>query len=232
MDEESNRSVATQVAALTYQSQLMANTATNTSVCQEQQLAHLVAQQNMMHKNMHQIIAGLNAVRFNQRDKCRGAGCFAPRGFSRGYRGRACGRGSRSYCRHGCSPSVFGFDPVGGFPPTVGGPPGVRGPPGFPQHIPPPTGLQAYCPPQGRSYRPMVQVAAPFSNKVKLFSNWNVCYSCGFDVQEGHTSMTCPFHLRKPGHDVNFSQQNAQQHIDLGYLCSTKNHHKTMLPTM
>jgi hypothetical protein len=66
-DEESiNESVATQVAALTYQSQLMANRATNTSIRQEQQMGHLAAQQQMMHVNMHQLIAGLNAVIFNQ----------------------------------------------------------------------------------------------------------------------------------------------------------------------
>jgi hypothetical protein len=185
-----------------------------------------------MHKNTHQIIAGLNAVMFNQSDKGCGAGRFAPRGFSGGYRGRAHGCGGRSCCGRGRGPSVFGFNPAGGFPPTVGGPPGVGGLPGFPQHVPPPTGLQAYCPPKGRSYRPTAQVAAPFSNTVKHFSNWNVCYSCGFDREEGHTSMTCPFHLRKPGHNVNFAWKNAQQYIDLGYLCSTKNCHKTTLPTM
>jgi hypothetical protein len=233
MDKESvDGSIARQVAALTYQSQLTANTAANTSVHQEQQLAHLATQQNLMHKNMYQIIAGLNAVMFNRSDKGRGIGRFAPRGFSGGYGGHAHGRGGRSYHGRGCSPSVFGFRPAGGFPPTVGGPPGVRGPPGFPQHVPPPTGLQAYCPPQGRSYRPMAQVAAPFSNKVKLFSNWNICYSCRFDVEEGHTSMMCPFHLCNPGHDVNFSRQNAHQYIDLGYPRSAKNCHKTTLPTM
>jgi hypothetical protein len=127
-------------------------------------------------------------------------------------------------------PSVFGT-PAGGVPPTVGGPSGFGGPSSFPQHVSPPTGLQAHCPPQGKSYRPTTPIiAAPFSNTVKRFSNWNFCYSCGFDVEEGHTSMTCPFYLRKPGHDVNFSRQNSQQYIDLGYPCSTKNCHKTMLP--
>ncbi len=162
MDKESvNGSVAMQVAALAYQIQLTANLATNTSMRQEQQLAHLAAHQNMIHKNMHQIITGLNAVTFNQSDKGRGAGRFAPKEFSGGYGGCARSRGGRSYRGSGCGPSVFGFNPAGGFPPTVGGPPGVGSPPGFPQHVPPTTGLQAYGPPQGRSYRPTVQVAAP-----------------------------------------------------------------------
>jgi hypothetical protein len=141
-DEESvNGSIATKVAALTYQSQLTANMATNTSVRQEQQLAHLTAQQNLMHKNMHQLIAGLNAVTFKQSDKGRGADHFAPRGLSGSYGGRAPGHGGRSYCGCGCGPSVFGYNPTGGFPPTVRGPPGFGGLPGFP--LPPPTGLQA-----------------------------------------------------------------------------------------
>ncbi len=166
-DEESvDGSVTMQVATLTYQSQLMANTAANTSMRQEQQLAHLMAQQNMMHKNMHQLIAGLNGVTFNQSDEGRGAGHFASRGLSRGYGGRACGCSSRSYHRLGRGPSVFGYNPAGGFQPTVGGPPDFGGPPGFSQHVLPPIGLQAYRPPQGRTYRPTLQIAAPFSNKV------------------------------------------------------------------
>ncbi len=35
--------------------------------------------------------------------------------------------------------------------------------------------------------------AAPMcSNIIKTYSNWNVCFSCGFDVEDGHTSKTCP----------------------------------------
>ncbi len=84
MEEESiDESIATQVVALTYQSQQMANTAANTSVRQEQQLAHLATQQQLMHQNMHQFIDGLNVVTFNQSNKGRGVsrfapGCFAP----------------------------------------------------------------------------------------------------------------------------------------------------------
>ncbi len=73
-DNDSVETVTTQVAVLTYQSQLMASTAANNSQCQELQLAHLASQQNMMHENMHQLIAGLNAVTFNMSDKGRGVG--------------------------------------------------------------------------------------------------------------------------------------------------------------
>jgi hypothetical protein len=43
-EDDSIKTVATQVAALTYQSQLMASTAANNSQCQELQLAHLASQ--------------------------------------------------------------------------------------------------------------------------------------------------------------------------------------------
>jgi hypothetical protein len=60
---------------------------------------------------------------------------------------------------------------------------------------------------------------------MKRYANWNVCYSCGFDVADGHTSMSCPAHLRKASHDIYFNRQNVQQ-----YLCSTRNRHKIQFP--
>ena len=74
--------------------------------------------------------------------------------------------------------------------------------------------------------------APPYSNLSKRFANWNACYSCGFDIPDGHTSQTCPQHLRKPDHDIYFTWQNAQQYIDQGYNCATKNRHKTVFPQM
>ena len=76
-------------------------------------------------------------------------------------------------------------------------------------------------------------ILAPlYSNLSKRFANWNACYSCGFDIPDGHTSQTCPQHLRKPDHDIYFTWQNAQQYIDQGYNCATKNRHKTVFPQM
>jgi hypothetical protein len=50
LDNNSVETVATQVAALTYQSQMAASTTANASQLAEQQFAHLASQQNMMHK--------------------------------------------------------------------------------------------------------------------------------------------------------------------------------------
>ncbi len=153
-------------------------------------------------------------------------------------------------------PNVYG----GSFPTGCGGFPNVfpsggrfqgfmppRPPQGFPQAPPvgpplglgPPPGLktQPYCAPMahGSTYvapgMPHAHIQQqPYSNTVKRYSNWNVCYSCGFDVAKGHISMSCPPYLRKASHNIYFTCQNAQQCINLGHPCSTKNRHKTLFP--
>jgi hypothetical protein len=126
---------------------------------------------------------------------------------------------------------------MGGFPPNAGAPPG------FTQGLPLQRSIQVYRPPQGGPFHPSapegqhappiaVIQAPPYSNTVKKYANWNACYSCSFDVPDGHTSMTCPYHLCKPGHDINFSHQNAQQYMDMGHPCCMRNCHKVTLPTM
>ncbi len=70
---------------------------------------------------------------------------------------------------------------------------------------------------------------ADYSNIYKRHNNWNVCFSCGFDIEDGHTSMTCPF--KKANHQQSFSRENAQQFIAAGYDPCTKGMHKTILPT-
>jgi hypothetical protein len=71
-DDNLVETVATQVAALTYQSQITASSMANASQCAGQQFAHLASQQNLMHKNMHQIIAQVNALSLNQSNVGRG----------------------------------------------------------------------------------------------------------------------------------------------------------------
>ena len=76
----------------------------------------------------------------------------------------------------------------------------------------------------GNAHRPFQ------SNLVKTHNNWNVCYSCGFDVEDGHDSMTCHMDWRKAGHDVYFTRANAQQKLDAGCNASTRGIHKSILP--
>jgi hypothetical protein len=39
-----------------------------------------------------------------------------------------------------------------------------------------------------------------YSNIVKRYANWNICFLCGFDMEDGHTSKTCPWQLRHANH--------------------------------
>ena len=74
------------------------------------------------------------------------------------------------------------------------------------------------------------QVRNPdFSNIYKRHNNWNVCFSCGFDIEDGHTSATCPF--KKANHQQSFTRDNAQQFIATGYDPCTRGMHKTILPS-
>ena len=68
-------------------------------------------------------------------------------------------------------------------------------------------------------------------NIVKRYANMNVCFSCGFDVENGHTSRTCPQAWRRANHQEAYDRSNAQQYIDAGYDACTKAKHKTQLPT-
>ncbi len=67
-----------------------------------------------------------------------------------------------------------------------------------------------------------------FSNIYKIHNNWNACFSCGFDIEDGHTSITCPF--KWWNHQDLFTRRNKQQFIAAGYDPCTKGTHKTVLP--
>jgi hypothetical protein len=241
--------VATQVAALTYQSQLTQTTAATTGQHQEMQLGQLAAAQEAQHASMHQLIEGLNAVAFNVSNAGHGFARFGGRGGSPGRYRRGVGH------QPGGGPPFGGSLYSGGFTqgcyPTpmahpVNAPSGVPGQFqggttfGVPQYRPPgtyatggfPDSLQGGFPggyPRAPTILAQVQ-QQPYSNMVKTYANWNACYSCGFDVADGHTSMLCPPHLRKATHQIGFNHQNTQQFINLGHPCSTRNRHKTQLP--
>ena len=72
---------------------------------------------------------------------------------------------------------------------------------------------------------------APFQlNLTKKHANWNICWLCGFDVEDGHTSGTCPTHWHKTDHQMGFTCGNTQQWINQGYAPCTKGMHKNKLP--
>jgi hypothetical protein len=77
---------------------------------------------------------------------------------------------------------------------------------------------------------PACNAAPMYSDILKVYANWNVCFSCGFDVEDGHTSKTCPAQWRRANHQEGFDRTNASQYISVGYDVCTKAMHKSQLP--
>ena len=67
-------------------------------------------------------------------------------------------------------------------------------------------------------------------NPVKRYNNWNYCYSCGFDVKDGHTLMTCPQTWRKAGHQITCTRENYNQFLAAGHTPCLRATHKHQLP--
>jgi hypothetical protein len=83
------------------------------------------------------------------------------------------------------------------------------------------------------SQQTMPRNTAPmYLNIIKMYSNWNVCFSCGFDVKDGHTSKVCPAPWRRANHQEGFNRNNVGQYIAAGYDACTKAMHKSQLPNM
>jgi hypothetical protein len=50
---------------------------------------------------------------------------------------------------------------------------------------------------------------ASHSNIIKWYANMNECFSCGFDVEDGHTLKTCPAIWRRANHQERYGRSNA-----------------------
>ena len=65
----------------------------------------------------------------------------------------------------------------------------------------------------------------------KYYNNWNMCYSCGFDIPYWHTSKTCPQECRKPNHNEEVDRYNWEEYWKVGHTgISMKRMGKTALP--
>ncbi len=82
-----------------------------------------------------------------------------------------------------------------------------------------PTGVQPQPPPNPR-----------YSNVVKQWANQNVCFNCGFDVDDGHTSTACT--RKKAGHQDGFTCSNYLEYKHANHQFCCKAMHKTMYPNM
>eukprot|EP00804_Cyclotella_cryptica_P000273 CCRYP_010218-RA/>CCRYP_010218-RA protein AED:0.29 eAED:-0.05 QI:0/0/0/0.5/1/1/2/0/769 len=110
---------------------------------------------------------------------------------SRTRSGRGRGRNNTAYGQYNIPPPTSIHACGGGIPPSVGN---IPSPiiPGVPDRDKP-----------------------AFSNTTKYFNNWNMCYSCGWDVPHWHTSQTC--NNRAPGHQDGRTRQDAQAYMTAGH---------------
>ena len=113
------------------------------------------------------------------------------RGRRNNYRGKGRGGRRNNYYQ---SPAPAAAAPA----PSVGG------------YIPPPT---------VPNVAPVVERPA-YSNPTKHWNNWNMCFSCGWDVPQWHTSQTCPYQVE--GHQVGCTRENAQAYMSAGHRVSRK----------
>ena len=143
-------------------------------------------------------------------------GTFQPAGLGVGGRrgGRECGEHANAG-RQGRTPFSYfvGRGGQGGLPPIVGGHGG---------------GVAPFA----QQNVPHNAVSMMFSTIIKWYVNWNICYSCGFDVEDGHMSRTCPAPWRHVNHQEGYIHANSEQYIAAGYDVCTKAMHKSQLPTI
>jgi hypothetical protein len=71
---------------------------------------------------------------------------------------------------------------------------------------------------------------ASHSNIIKPYANMNACFSCSFDVEDGHTLKTCPTIWRCRNHQEGYNRSNSQQFIAAGYNVCMKAMHKMQYP--
>ncbi len=67
------------------------------------------------------------------------------------------------------------------------------------------------------------------TNKTKWYANQNVCYTCGLDVKDWHTSGTCQ--CKKKGHQDDFTCANHMQFAQAGYPFCKIAMHKNLYPS-
>jgi hypothetical protein len=183
--------VITQMAALTTQSQITATTAAETTALVMAAIHQLAANQQAMQQQFAAFATECNTT-YQQVPAAQPliAGITIPAfpTFNMERHGRRGGQG------HGTNPGNANTSgrnartPFANFVGRQGGQGGL--PPiggGGGQHT---FGINPFVPVGGPAGE---RNAAPmYSNIIKHYANWNACFSCGFDVEDGHTLKTCP----------------------------------------
>ena len=65
----------------------------------------------------------------------------------------------------------------------------------------------------------------------KYYNNWNMCFSCDFDVPGWHTSQMCPAPCRREHHHESCDRSNYLQNKNAGYKVNMKKSSKSLFPT-
>ena len=223
-DDDDVQTVITQMAALTTQSQLTATTTAETQAAVTAAINQLAANQQAMQQQFAAFTTQRNTT-YQARTPTppitqftipnMATSHFGGRGGGQRTGGR--GRGGRSNFattggRNIRTPFANFTAGQSGLPP-IGASGGRRG------------GIAPFA-----QQTPARNAAPMYSNILKVYANWNVCFSCGFDVEDGHTSKTCPALGRQANHQEGFDRTNASQYISAGYDACTKAMHKSQLP--
>ena len=81
-------------------------------------------------------------------------------------------------------------------------------------------------PPIGGCRLPFAQQTMPcnpapmYQSIIKKYSNWNVCFSCGFEVEGGHTLKTCPTPWRCANHQEGFDRNTERGRTRVPEQCT------------
>jgi hypothetical protein len=86
------------------------------------------------------------------------------------------------------------------------------------------------CIPRGAQQQPQLPPKPQFSNIVELFANQNVCFTCGFNVEDWHMSTTFP--NKKLGHQDGFTHSNYMEYTHANHKFCKKGMHKRVYPSM
>ena len=216
-DDDDVQMVSTQNAALTTQSQLMASTVVETNASVTAAINQLVANQQAMQQQFAAFSSTRNityqpampAPAPIQQFAIPNFGTFQPDGIGVGGRWGGCGHGEHANagCQNMHTPfaNFVGCGGQGGLPPISGGGSCGGGGALFAKQ-------NAPC-----------NVVPMYSNIIKWYVNWNICFSWGFNVEDGHMSKTRPAPWRHANHQEGYTCANLGQYIATGYdVCAPR----------
>ena len=224
-DDDDVQTVITQMAALTTQSQLTATTTAETQASVAAAINQLAANQQVMQQQFAAFTTQQNTT-YQARAPAPPITQFTIPNFvaflskGRGGGRRAGGRGRGGHSNFATTGGHNVRTPFANFTAGKGGLPqigssGGRG-----------GGMAPFA-----QQNPACNAASMYSNILKKYVNWKICFSCGFDVENGHTSKTCPWQLQRANLQEGFDQTNASQYISAGYNVCMKAMHKSQLPS-